>query len=694
MFSRRVEIIADSFFTNSRKLLLLALSSVLLLTGLVTTASPTAHAAGSINGGLVSPTSGIVEQPFLGTSSLESWYSNYYDQNNAVQPRTQPEHSGIDISNSQTDCTQPVYAAAGGKVIWAGFDDSSTTQSFGWSVVVSNGFNVGGNGEYMFTLYGHMGTPGHTSRTSNSCVNVKAGQTVNSAASGSPTLLGYQGSSGLSASATHVHFTVFVGPQDYTRTLKSPYISNVLPNTYPASPDPYFCIGLTQGDATVAGSLTLGQNDCSSTWLKTFGGANNDNLNAVAQANDGGYVTAGTGYYGSKRSLKEDLWVTKLNKAGNILWSHTFQPGTSNWGYVKQILPTSDGGYLLTGSDDSGNDSLGRICPAAIIKLDANGNIAWQKTYGGSSNSSGGSCAYVVSIVPANDGGYIAAGVNFGINSNAGWIFKIDNSGNVVWDQLYAANGYESTINDIKPTANGYIVAGSTGPNNTPTQSSYGWVMMVDNVGTMILDDIYGSGSPPSAAFNNVIPTGDGGYYLGGKTANPNASGTTVPWVVKLDATGSRVWEGVYDNGGNPGAIGAMQLVDGNNFVAYVNNNSAVSLMKFNSDGAILWQKAVSNFSQAGAHSLIYTNDGAYLLVGSTATQTNSDAEVLKVGADGSVGQNSGCNGITNDSFTYANIDSVFANFAATQVNATSLVGTSSSVSGSVTPSTATVCGQ
>lgn len=244
--------------------LIIAVSLALLISTALPVIMPL-HTAFA-QGGFVIPSTGKVMQPFLGNYTLEKWYSTYYDQNNVSQVAPKNgAHSGVDISNGNVDCStsNPVYAAASGTVIWAGFDPSG--KGFGWSVVVSNGFGIGGNGYYTYTLYGHMGTMGITQDKSTSCVQVNVGQQVNPAGSSNPTILGYQGSSGLNIPATHVHFTIFVGTQNVTQ-LSSPYV----PNAYPASPDFYTCLALTQGDAAPISSVISGQNGCTTTYFDDF----------------------------------------------------------------------------------------------------------------------------------------------------------------------------------------------------------------------------------------------------------------------------------------------------------------------------------------------------------------------------------------------------------------------------------------
>ena len=81
--------------------------------------------------------------------------------------------------------------------------------------------------------------------------------------------------------------------------------------------------------------------------------------------------------------------------------------GGSKDDFAQSIQQTADGGYI-TGGNTSSND--GNVTgnhgnqDAWVVKLDATGNIVWQKTYGGSSNE------ILQSIRQTADGGYIAAG--------------------------------------------------------------------------------------------------------------------------------------------------------------------------------------------------------------------------------------------------------------------------------------------
>src|SRR6185503_6760359 len=90
-------------------------------------------------------------------------------------------------------------------------------------------------------------------------------------------------------------------------------------------------------------------------WQKNFGGAGNDSAYSVKPTPDGGYIVAGqsssaggdiTGNHGGI-----DYWVAKLDAAGNILWQKSF--GGSGTDIAKDIQQTTDGGFIIAGISNS-----------------------------------------------------------------------------------------------------------------------------------------------------------------------------------------------------------------------------------------------------------------------------------------------------------------------------------------------------
>lgn len=130
----------------------------------------------------------------------------------------------------------------------------------------------------------------------------------------------------------------------------------------------------------------------------------------------------------------QDYWVVKLDPFGNIQWQNTI--GGNYNDFLKSIIQSSDGGYLLGGyseSDISGDkteDSSFSLSDYWVVKLDEAGNIEWQNTI------AGGHADYLNSIIQTDDGGYLLGGYSLsGIwadktEANMGswdyWVVKLD----------------------------------------------------------------------------------------------------------------------------------------------------------------------------------------------------------------------------------------------------------------------------
>jgi len=184
-------------------------------------------------------------------------------------------------------------------------------------------------------------------------------------------------------------------------------------------------------------------------WQKTFGGSDDDRARSVQETIDGGYVVAGYTWSSSER---EDVYILKLDANGNKLWEKTFG-GSDNDG-AWSIQQTNDGGYVVAGYTSSfGAGSY----DVYVLKLDTSGKEVWSKTFGGSSDD------LAWSIQQTNDGGYIVAGYTW---SSSKWedvyILKLDANGNKLWEKTFGGS-YDDRAYCIQQTSDGgYIVAGYT----------------------------------------------------------------------------------------------------------------------------------------------------------------------------------------------------------------------------------------
>ena len=122
-------------------------------------------------------------------------------------------------------------------------------------------------------------------------------------------------------------------------------------------------------------------------WVKTFGGSNEDDAIDIVQADDGGYIVLGftnsnDGDITGKTSTDQDYWLLKLSQDGNVLWDKTY--GGSADDQATGISKTNDGGYVISGftaSSDGDVTENGGFHDYWIVKVNNTGDIEWEKSF-------------------------------------------------------------------------------------------------------------------------------------------------------------------------------------------------------------------------------------------------------------------------------------------------------------------------
>lgn len=375
-----------------------------------------------------------------------------------------------------------------------------------------------------------------------------------------------------------------------------------------------------------------------------------------------------------------DYWIMRLNDSGE----KKFWPaqgyadarfGGSGSDYLNAIMPTPDGGYLLGGHSNSGNNG-DKSEPSRggydywVVKVSSSGQKEWDKTFGGSVND------YLFALSPAYDvdgtfDGYLLAGYSYSTTSGDKtapikssysqygncdyWIVRIDLLGNKLWDKDFGGgNSAKDELYDAKPTVDGgWILAGrspSSAGNDKSASSINGtfdyWVIKIDRSGNAQWDKtVGGSGSDILSA---VSQTDDYGYVLVGGSSSGISGDRTQPnfggndfWVVKLDSVGQKVWDKALGGSGDDYAFWVEEC-DGDNIVVVGRSNSGINLnggkteackgsydfwaVQMNSAGVVQWDKTLGGgASDEGWRVASLGEYGRFILSGTSASGISGD---------------------------------------------------------------------
>lgn len=187
-------------------------------------------------------------------------------------------------------------------------------------------------------------------------------------------------------------------------------------------------------------------------WTRTLGGMSSDGAWSIVQTADGGFALAGWTFSHGPGPLG-NAWLVKTNESGNQQWHKAF--GGSGVDRAHDLKQTNDGGYILTGYTSSSGAGLDDML---LIRTDSLGNAIWNKTFGGSGRD------YGQSVVQTDDGGFLVAGytLSYGAGSEDMWFVKTDAEGNLLWQKTVGGSSSDVAYSVQQTADGGFIATGYT----------------------------------------------------------------------------------------------------------------------------------------------------------------------------------------------------------------------------------------
>jgi hypothetical protein len=338
-------------------------------------------------------------------------------------------------------------------------------------------------------------------------------------------------------------------------------------------------------------------------FTETFGGTKNEEARSIILTQDGGYAIIGStssknGDVQDKDDESYDYWVLKFNANDELEWSKTFGGTSNDHGY--DLVQTADQGFVILGYSQSNDGDVGMnngLSDAWVAKLDADGNLLWKNTFG----FVGGDTGFI--ITASTDGGFLLTGLldafasgGEGIMQHPGgnyWSIKINANGVKEWSQHYGGFFTDTPYGAVQTEDGGYIIVGS-------------------------------SDSYESELFHNL--------------------GTYDFWIIKISSTGELVWTKNYGGERIDEARAITQTGDGNylivgdtrssdQFVSENKGSADLWMIKINPNGELIWEKSYGGSDFDVARSVLLTSDNGFLISGSTRSN-NGDVTENKGGND------------------------------------------------------------
>ena len=357
----------------------------------------------------------------------------------------------------------------------------------------------------------------------------------------------------------------------------------------------------------------------------TFNGVVDDDGKCVQQTNDGGYIITGCT---ESISHDENVFLIKTNVYGIEEWRKDF--GGLNWDEGESVRQTTDGGYVIAGTSYSPMFGDGDMY---LIKVDGSGNEQWSKNFAPASSyyTEGNS------IQQTNDTGYIICGTSVVSDYNV-YLVKTDVNGNEQWSQMFGGINFDEGKCVQQTNDDGYIVSGHT----WDLGNSFSDILLlkIDSNGNQQWNKSIGGLNYDVAEF--VQQTNDGGYIITGYTRDfSDTIGLTSDiYLVKTDENGNELWSKTF-GGFNVDEGKCIQQTNDGGFIiigstrSFSNGDNDVYLIKTDGNGNEQWSKTFGGIGDDEGEYVQQTSDGGYIVTGSSESFGSIEKEVYLIKTDG-----------------------------------------------------------
>jgi len=355
-------------------------------------------------------------------------------------------------------------------------------------------------------------------------------------------------------------------------------------------------------------------------WEKTFGGTGDDRAFYATATDDGVLIV------GSTRSIIADqtvAWVLSVDSDGNMVWNKTYPCG---YGSEFRYIINLEDGFLLVGNQfNSDIDPNGYV-----VKIDPEGEMLWSSILGGEET-----VERLFGAAKGQDGFLLAGLAQTADNDGSSqvWLIKIDENGKIVWNKTYGWTMDDAARAVAATDDNAFVVAGYT---NSLGNGNYDFLALkIDNNGNFLWNHTYG-GTESDKAY--AITPAKNGFVIAGDTRSLGA-GESDALIIKIDIQGNKMWEKAVGGSGFDVPTYISALKNGEGFVvggitfSYGNGYRDFWIFRLDQSGNLMQSCTVGRSNYEEAYAAVQVSEDTFVMAGWTNSigQGAYDFYVLKV---------------------------------------------------------------
>jgi len=262
----------------------------------------------------------------------------------------------------------------------------------------------------------------------------------------------------------------------------------------------------------------------------------------------------------------------------------------------------------------------------------------WTNTFEGSSDD--------MFVQQTTDGGYILTGSkdtlhSFGLDDQV-LLIKTNSLGHLQWSKTYGGVNNEYGRHVQQTIDGGYVICGSK-YSNGPLVDQDVYLIKTNTQGDTTWTKTFGG--PERDKGYSVQQTSDSGYIICGYTESfgNGSNGLSDVYLIKTDSLGDSIWTKTFGGIDDDKGHSVQQTNDGGYIITGSttspgNGDENVYLIKTNTQGDTTWTKTFGGTDEDEGRSIQQTYDGGYIICGRTESgSTYSGVYLIKTDSQGNV---------------------------------------------------------
>ena len=384
-------------------------------------------------------------------------------------------------------------------------------------------------------------------------------------------------------------------------------------------------------------------------WSESFGGSSSEYFDDIIVSSDGYIVVIDSSSsmdldgLVSKGTRGTDGIIVKYDSKGNVAWKKNW--GGSSTDRFNYLIELDNGNYVVVGdslsTDIDGLTVTGRAYEIIVVCYNKNGDLLWQKSWGGNQIDS------VNGLRKMHDDCFAVLGYSTSSDINriegdfaeSAVFLKYDYDGNLIFEKVWGGNDYDIFDNIYTFSDGSYLVSGHSKSTNIE------W-LAEDRLSSKILikhdkndNVLWGKVAEHDAkvVFNQVITLDDNSFI----TAGHITFGENIDlFIAKYDKDGELLWDASWGGDGRERFCKVIQVNDGfvivgesssTNVDGFVNKSDPGSygydivILKYDLNGNLLWQSSWGGESAEYVNDAIFYKNNTLIIVGKTSSKNIPD---------------------------------------------------------------------